>query len=102
MSPDGTGVDEDDPLVTEPLPRGGNLLGVLRHTAQPVRSPAELGRDVALFTNAPRLGLRLRRRVPEQDGRIGQAWLGALIPQELVDRRLETASEQIPHGDVDA
>ena len=102
MTPDGAGVDEDDPVVAEPLARGRDLLGVLRHAAQPVRSPAELGRDVALVADALRLGQRLRRRISEQDGGIGQARLGALIPQELVDRRLEAAAEQIPHGDVDA
>ena len=102
MPPDGASVDEDDPLVAESLSRGRDLLGVLRHAAQSVRSPAELGRNVALLADAPCLGQRLRRRIPEQDGRIGQARLGALIPQELVDRCLETASEQIPHGDVDA
>ena len=102
MTPDGAGVDEDDPVVADPLSRRGDLLGVLRHAASPVRSPAELGRNVALVADAPRLGQRLRRGVSEQDGGIGQARLGALIPQELVDRRLETATEQIPHGDVDA
>ena len=80
MSPDGAGVDEDDPLVAQPLPRGRHLLGVLRHASQAVRTPAELGRDVALLADAPRLGQRLRRGIPEQDGRIGQARLGALIP----------------------
>ena len=100
MIPDGAGVDEDDPLFAEPLARGRDLRGVLRHATQPVRTPAELGRDVPLVADASRLGQRLSRRISEQDGRIGQAWLGALIPQELVDRRLEAATEQIPHRDV--
>src|SRR5215208_1931844 len=101
MSPDRAGINEDDPLVAQPLARGGDLLGVFRHAAQPVRPPAELGRDVALLADAARLGQRLRRGIPEQDGRIGQTRLGTLIPQELVDRRLEATSEEIPYGDVD-
>src|SRR5829696_9245828 len=102
MIPDGAGVDEDDPLLAESLARGRNLRGVLGHATQPVRTPAELGRDVPRVADALRLGQRLSRRISEQDGRVGQAWLGALISQELVDRRLKTATEQIPHGDVNA